>query len=158
MQDLREELLKEIKDAEQVLAMMAVNVPNVGMAGKMACVDASEKFLPMLYELLQNDNIEYKDADCDIEVSMTRRGCLESAMECVCKSREQEYGAPEDSFSCIARYWSAHLGVAVSAHNVAIMMALLKIARTDTGRGNYDSYVDAAGYMACAVELRNKQS
>lgn len=151
MQDKKDELLEKIKDASRVLQYLANNSKDLGMTGKIACVDASDKFLPMLYELIENSDSETAHENNE---SMTRSGCLESAMECVCKSRERDYGTPEDSFACIGRYWSTHLGVTVNAHDVAIMMALLKIARIDTGRGKFDSYVDAAGYVACAVELR----
>lgn len=155
MQDKKDELLEKIKVASRVLQRLVNNSKVLGTTEKIACIDASDKFLPMLYRLIENgDNKTVHENN----KSMTRSECLESAMECVCKSREREYGAPEDSFAFIGRYWSAHLGVTVNAHDVAIMMALLKIARIDTGRGNYDSYVDAAGYVACAVELRNKQS
>lgn len=40
-----------------------------------------------------------------------------------------------------------------SATDVAIMMALFKIGRIATARDmNEDSYIDAAGYIACAAE------
>jgi hypothetical protein len=41
----------------------------------------------------------------------------------------------------------------MTPHDVAIMMALLKIARTQTGVYNRDDYVDAAGYIALAHRL-----
>ena len=56
---------------------------------------------------------------------MTRKECLEQAMGCVLRDRNNAYGGPEDSFGMIARMWGAYLGVCVSAHDVAAMMALL---------------------------------
>jgi hypothetical protein len=41
----------------------------------------------------------------------------------------------------------------MTPHDVAIMMALLKLARTQTGTYNRDDYVDAAGYVALAHRL-----
>ena len=37
------------------------------------------------------------------------------------------------------------------------MMALLKIARIKTGGGTGDSYVDLAGYAACAYEIAENE-
>lgn len=33
---------------------------------------------------------------------MTRLGTLKAAAECVCGSREEDYGSPEDNFAVIA--------------------------------------------------------
>lgn len=56
-------------------------------------------------------------------------------------------------FALIANLWSVYLEHDVSAHDVGIMMALLKIARIKDGRFKADSYIDAAGYIACAAEI-----
>lgn len=55
---------------------------------------------------------------------MTRQDYLTAAADCVCKSREEQYGSPEDSFGTIAGLWSIYLGREISPENVAIMMAL----------------------------------
>lgn len=83
---------------------------------------------------------------------MTRQDYLTSAAECVCKSREEQYGSPEDSFSTISKLWSVYLGYELTAEDVANMMALLKIGRISTGRHKDDSYTDAIGYLACACK------
>lgn len=83
---------------------------------------------------------------------MKRAEILEAARVCVCGEREQEYGTPEDSFSIIADLWGAYTGVEFSAKDVAMMMALLKIARIKRG-DKADSFVDLAGYAACAGEI-----
>ena len=86
---------------------------------------------------------------------MTRQEILTQAAECVCKDREEQYGTPEDSFSLIAALWNAYLGDRVTdAHDVAMMMALLKIARARTGKPKADNYIDLAGYAACAGEIK----
>ncbi len=83
-----------------------------------------------------------------------RQDILAAAAHCVCGQREQDYGAPEDNFDRIARLWNAYLGDSVTdAHDVAMMMALLKIARIRTGRRTQDSYIDLAGYAACGGEI-----
>lgn len=83
---------------------------------------------------------------------MTRKECLEQAMGCVLKDRNNEYGKPEDCFGVIANFWSVYLGRKVYPHDVAMMMALLKIARIKGNHGYADGYIDLAGYAACGAE------
>lgn len=84
---------------------------------------------------------------------MTRAETLDKAKKCVCGERENEYGSPEDNFKIIADLWSAYKGAKFTAKDVAMMMALLKIARIKSGTGTADSYVDLAGYAACGAEI-----
>ncbi len=84
---------------------------------------------------------------------MTRAEILDKAKMCVCGHREKEYGSPENNFKTIAGLWSVYKGSSFTAEDVAIMMALLKIARIKTGTGTEDSFVDLAGYAACGAEL-----
>lgn len=84
---------------------------------------------------------------------MNRPEILEAARVCVCGEREQEYGTPENNFNLIAQLWSAYTGHDYTAVDVAMMMGLLKIARIKTGTGTEDSFVDLAGYAACAGEI-----
>lgn len=83
---------------------------------------------------------------------MTRKECLEQAMGCVLRDRNNEYGGPEDSFGVIANFWSVYLGRKVYPADVAMMMSLLKIARIKGNRGYKDGYIDLAGYAACGAE------
>lgn len=98
---------------------------------------------------------------------MTRQDYLTSAAECVCKSREEQYGSPEDSFKLIAALWEPYIkekcvginvDVCITGEDVAVMMALLKIARIAGGRFKADSYTDAIGYIACAGEIAGKEN
>ena len=86
---------------------------------------------------------------------MNRAEILEHARICVCGEREQDYGSPEDNFLCIADLWTAYVGgqTVFEPIDVAMMMALLKIARVKTGAGTADSFVDLAGYAALAGEI-----
>lgn len=84
---------------------------------------------------------------------MTRSEILEAARKCVCGEREQDYGTPENNFKRISDLWSAYMGIQFSEVDVAMMMALLKVARIKTGTGTDDSFVDLAGYAACAGEI-----
>ena len=86
---------------------------------------------------------------------MTRKDILSAAEECVCTSRQAEYGPVEDNFALIGDFWSIYMGgdVEFTAQDVAIMMSLLKIARIATGQPKADNFVDLAGYAACAGEI-----
>jgi hypothetical protein len=85
--------------------------------------------------------------------TMTRPEILQKAEACVCGHREQEYGSPENNFQTIADLWRAYKGVDFTAVDVAMMMALLKIARIQSGTATEDSFVDLAGYAACGGEI-----
>lgn len=82
---------------------------------------------------------------------MTRAEILNAAKERVC-SRENDYGKPENNFERIAKLWNAYTDNFFTAKDVAIMMALLKVARIRGGHKD-DNFVDMAGYAACAGEL-----
>lgn len=84
---------------------------------------------------------------------MKRAEVLQQAEKCVCGKREQDYGSPENNFTLIAMLWSVYTGNTYTAEDVAMMMALLKVARIKSGTGTADSFVDLAGYAACAAEI-----
>ena len=89
---------------------------------------------------------------------MNRAEILQEAIKCVCQDRQDQYGNPENNFAKIADFWNTYMGerlmVQFDAEDVAIMMALLKIARITTGQPKADNYIDACGYIACAGEVR----
>lgn len=87
---------------------------------------------------------------------MNRLDTLKAAAECVCGSREEDYGSPEDNFGVIAALWTAYTGTDVTPKDVAMMMALLKIARAKAG-SKPDTYVDLAGYAACGAEISARE-
>ena len=99
---------------------------------------------------------------------MNRSDILEAAKVCVCGEREQDYGKPEDNFETIGLFWVTYLHAAhpdyfkampidgITAKDVAAMMGLLKVARIATG-SKEDSFVDLAGYAACAGEIATRQ-
>ena len=85
---------------------------------------------------------------------MTERGAvLDEARKTINGDRQDAYGNPEDSFSMIAELWTAYLDKYVSPQDVAMMMALLKIARQKTGKGKRDNFVDICGYAALAADM-----
>lgn len=91
------------------------------------------------------------------ECYMTREEILDLAKTCVCGKREQDYGSPESNFQLIADLWNDYLfsgdDKTITPIDVAMMMALLKIARIRNGGGTGDSFVDLAGYAACGGEI-----
>lgn len=94
---------------------------------------------------------------------MTRSEILKKAEECVNGSRQEDYGNPEDNFKTIARLWADYLHgtgqdiIEINACDVAVMLALLKIARIASGRAKEDNFIDLAGYAACAGEIQTKR-
>ena len=103
---------------------------------------------------------------------MKRADILQTAEKCVCGKREQDYGKPENNFQAIADLWNAYLNGSgfyitnierdaeghlkhrqLSAFDVAMLMALLKVGRIATGTATDDSFVDACGYLACGGEI-----
>ena len=87
---------------------------------------------------------------------VSRADILDRAKAIVTGEREKQYGKLEDNFAIIAELWSAYTGYKFSPVDVAMMMALLKVARIKTGVGTVDSFVDLAGYAACAGEIAGR--
>lgn len=85
-----------------------------------------------------------------------REKVLNEARECVSVQRQLDYGTPEDNFTIIANLWSAYTGSSITALDVAMMMALMKVGRIRSGGGTGDSFVDLAGYAACGAEIKEK--
>lgn len=86
---------------------------------------------------------------------MKRAEILNAARDCVCDTREQDYGPPESSFTIIGKLWTAYMGIAFTPKDVAMMMTLFKVARIKNG-DKVDNFVDLAGYAAIAGEIASK--
>lgn len=117
--------------------------------------DATNTSYGYVYQLLKKigtpDEVFEKEAR-----RVTRGQVLDTAKEYVTKDRAADHGNMEDNFSTIGKYWSVHLGVDVSATDVAVMMTLLKAARIKSNPSHPDNWVDACGYMACGGEIVGK--
>ena len=103
--------------------------------------------------------------DTPTDTPTTRAEILDAAKKIVTGDREKQYGSPEDNFAVIARFWEVYLnqrcvdamsGFVLNPDDVAILMALLKVARIMTGTFKGDSYIDACGYLACAAEIAGR--
>jgi len=102
---------------------------------------------------------------------MKRSEILEAARRCVCGEREQDYGTPENNFETIGLLWGVYLRAAhpeirlpingITAKDAGAMMALLKVALLKVARiatgSSPDSFVDLAGYAACAGEIATER-
>ena len=78
-----------------------------------------------------------------------------TAARLVDRDRADQHGDMDVVHCNIAALWSAWLDHPISAHDVATMMELLKIARRKTGTANTEDYVDAAGYAGVAGQVRD---
>jgi len=81
---------------------------------------------------------------------------LREAVTLIEGNRALEYGDKVINHDNIAKLWSTYLDHPLTGHEVAVMMCLLKIARTKLGKRTRDTYVDAAAYMAIAGEIQEK--
>ena len=84
----------------------------------------------------------------------------EKAAGLVSGAREQTHGDKVINHQNIADLWNAYLWgydideeSLLTPQDVAVMMCLLKIARTQEGGFNLDDFVDMAGYAGCAGEI-----
>lgn len=74
---------------------------------------------------------------------------LQEAQRLVYGNRQADYGHPSKNFSQIALIWSAILGTDVTAHQAALCMVGVKLAR-EAHSPKRDNRVDGAGYFAVA--------
>jgi hypothetical protein len=86
---------------------------------------------------------------------MNAKTVLEIARSLVTGDRAQSHGDMKQNMNQAARLWTVHLNgrSLLTAEDVAIMMALLKISRISSGQHNDDNYIDLAGYAAIAGQV-----
>lgn len=82
----------------------------------------------------------------------TATDILAAAAQLVDVDRMAQWGDPVDSHERIAAMWTATLGQPISARQVALCMAQLKISRALQNPTDPDSYADAAAYIAIAAQ------
>jgi len=95
---------------------------------------------------------------------MKAEDMLRKAAELVGGNRHDQHGERTQNHENIARMWNAYLRAKVrgsdlyelGAADVAIMSALLKIARTASGKHNIDDYMDGAAYLALAGDMAER--
>lgn len=75
----------------------------------------------------------------------------------IIQDRGMDYGHPTDNMSRTARLWSAYLEVPVTDYQVAMCLALVKVARSMES-AKVDNYVDGAAYFAISGQLRTEEN
>ena len=75
----------------------------------------------------------------------------------IIQDRGLDYGHPTDNMSRTASLWSAYLEVPLRPDQVAMCLALVKVARSmETGK--VDNYIDGAAYFAISGQLRIEEN
>ena len=88
---------------------------------------------------------------------------LEKTKKLVSESRHDKHGDKVINHENISRLWTSYLqnkfkiALVILPEDVACLMSLLKLARTQGGKFNIDNFVDACGYAAIAGEITNKR-
>ena len=87
------------------------------------------------------------------------RQVLATALNLIGGDRADDYGGMWENHENIAQLWNGYLHnvLILTAHDVANMMELLKIARRKNGNRNEDDYVDGAGYAGVAFQCASKE-
>ena len=95
-----------------------------------------------------------KQVELPLNDVVSRETILTNAKILVTTDRAAEHGDALDNFQTTAAYWNAYLGVDwIEPHDVAVMMAMLKMARMRQNDKNMENYEDACGYMALGGEI-----
>ena len=88
---------------------------------------------------------------------MKSNDLLKETIKVITGPRAKDYGDKHNNHVNISELWSSYLDHRISPHDVAICMALVKIARLKHRRTK-DCYIDIAGYAAIAAEIESKKS
>ena len=86
---------------------------------------------------------------------MGRQDVIAAVEQAVMQDRNADYAPPEQNFQRIADLWNVYLEGCdyVTPYDTAIMMVLVKVARTQASPHLVDHLVDIAGYAACAADV-----
>ena len=87
---------------------------------------------------------------------MNARDYLNEARATI-QDRGMDYGHPSETMARTAALWSCYLEMPVTDYQVAMCMALVKVARSMQG-AKTDTYVDAVAYMAIAGQLHTEEN
>lgn len=77
--------------------------------------------------------------------------------------RARQHGDFVETYGRVAVVWNAWLQIRrdptapLTAHDVVMMMGLMKDARTQSGAYNVDDYIDSAGYRAGAGDIAGRK-
>ena len=89
---------------------------------------------------------------------------LDKTKKLLSEDREKKHGNKIINHENISRLWSSYLqnkfklNFVILPEDVANLMSLLKIARTQAGSFNLDDHIDSCGYSAIAGEIAFKRN
>ena len=87
---------------------------------------------------------------------MNARDYLNEARATI-QDRGLDYGHPSDNMQRTASLWSAYLEMPVTDYQVAMCMALVKIARSmETSKT--DTFIDLVAYCALSAQLATEEN
>ena len=87
---------------------------------------------------------------------MNARDYLNEARATI-QDRGMDYGHPTDNMARTAALWSSYLEMPITDYQVAMCMALVKIARSmETAKT--DTYVDLVAYAAITAQLHTEEN
>ena len=117
-----------------------------------------EKLSPEERKHLYVLNPEWVEQNADVESDcggglLTAIGILNTAADLVGGDRADKHGAMKKVHQDAARMIGGYLEMPITAEQVAMMIMLVKVARTKNGEHNEDDYVDMAGYAAIAGQI-----
>lgn len=93
-----------------------------------------------------------------------RREILQQTSDIIDGDRNAQYGNPVGDFVAISEMWTSYIHrrfvqfdgdlkeFAFSPHDVAVLMALVKVSRIGWSPTKKDHWIDLAGYAACGWE------
>ena len=73
------------------------------------------------------------------------------------QDRGLDYGHPTDNMSRTASLWSAYLEMPITDYQVAMCLALVKVARSMES-SKVDNYIDGSAYFAISGQLRVQEN
>jgi hypothetical protein len=88
---------------------------------------------------------------------MRAQSLLHEAVDLISGERTRQHGDPVVCHQRIADLWSSYLGHRIGATDAALMLLLVKVARTRSGTLNSDDFRDAAGYAALAGQIAEQE-
>ena len=95
---------------------------------------------------------------------MNKKEILEKAINLIMNDRAKQHGDVIVNHGNIGRLWGAYLSnklrvkVDIKAEDVAMLLALFKIGRTQNGNHTDDNYVDGSAYLAIGGEIVNRKN
>lgn len=75
----------------------------------------------------------------------------------IIEDRGLDYGHPSDNMQRTSALWSAYLEMPITDYQVAMCLALVKIARSMES-SKPDNYIDGSAYFAIAGQLHTEEN